>query len=210
MQLNSRQYLDRFKRTLVGHTLILATFVGIMWMVEIVDLALFGGSLDFLGIQPRSLVGLRNIALSPFLHLGPGHLLANTLPFIILGWLVMVRRVSDFAVVAAIAAVVSGLGVWIFGAGDSIHVGMSGVIFGFLGYLLARGYYERSIPAVVLAVVALFLYGGMLFGILPLQQGVSWLGHLFGLFGGILAAYVLADRTNRGMMLTLERMRERI
>jgi membrane associated rhomboid family serine protease len=210
MQRNSKQYIDRFKRTLVGHTLILATFVGIMWMVEIVDLALFGGSLDFLGIQPRSLVGLRNIALSPFLHLGPGHLLANTLPFIILGWLVMVRRVSDFAVVAAIAAVVSGLGVWIFGASDSIHVGMSGVIFGFLGYLLARGYYERSIPAVVLAVVALFLYGGMLFGILPLQQGVSWLGHLFGLFGGILAAYALADRTNRGMMVTLERMRERI
>lgn len=207
-QLLSTQHAERLKRTLIGHALILGTFIGIMWIVEIIDLAIFSGGLDGLGIQPRTLVGLRNIAFSPFLHVGPGHLLANTLPFIALGWLVMVRRATDFAVVAATAAVVSGVGVWLLGATGTIHVGMSGVIFGFLGYLLARGYFERSIPSIMLAVMAVVLYGGMIFGILPLQRDVSWLGHLFGLIGGMAAAYALADRTNQGLRLNLEGLRE--
>jgi membrane associated rhomboid family serine protease len=206
-QLLNTQHAARLKRALYGHILILSVFVGIMWVVEIIDLALFAGNLDWLGIQPRTLVGLRNILFSPFLHVGPGHLLANTLPFIILGWLVMVRRATDFAIVGATAALVSGLGVWILGSANSVHVGMSGVIFGFLGYLLARGYFERSIPSIALAVAAVFLYGGMIFGILPLQRDISWLGHLFGLIGGMGAAYALADRTNQGMRLNLEQVR---
>ena len=139
MQPTNNRYAERIKRTLFGHLLILGTFIGIMWIVEIIDLAIFSGGLDGLGIQPRTLVGLRNIVFSPFLHVGPGHLLANTLPFIVLGWLVMVRRATDFAVVAATAAVVSGVGVWLLGATGTIHVGMSGVIFGFSGLSAGSG-----------------------------------------------------------------------
>ncbi len=93
--------------------------------------------------------------------------------------------------VTLITATISGLGIWLFGAANSVHIGISGVIFGYLGYLLFRGYFERSIVAIILAVLATIFYGGMIFGILPLRDGVSWLGHLFGLIGGVLAAYMV-------------------
>jgi len=92
-----------------------------------------------------------------------------------------------------VSALVSGLGIWLFGASNSIHIGASGLIFGYFGYLVARGYFERSFTALLLAVIALILYGGILMGALPGQPGVSWQGHLFGFAGGILAAYLLAS-----------------
>ena len=107
---------------------------------------IFRGRLDALGIQPRTAAGLPvGSRLAPFLHGGFGDLgAANTIPFIVLGWLVMLRSTSDFFVVAVVSAAVSGLGVWLFGGSHSVHVGLSGVIFGFLGYLLARGVYEPA------------------------------------------------------------------
>ncbi len=131
---------------------------------------------------------------APFLHAGFGHLMANTIPFIVLGWMVMWRRTSDLFVVFLAAAIASGLGVWLFGGAHTLHLGLSGVIFGFLGFLLARGYYERSAGAIAVALVAFLLYGGILWGVLPLQQGVSWQGHLFGFVGGVVTAYVMARR----------------
>ena len=92
-----------------------------------------------------------------------------------------------------VSALVSGLGIWLFGGSRTIHLGASGVIFGLLGALLARAYFERSWAALGLALVALFLYGGMLWGVLPGTLGVSWLGHFFGFVGGALAARMLAD-----------------
>jgi membrane associated rhomboid family serine protease len=89
---------------------------------------------------------------------------------------------------------VSGLGIWLFGGANTVHLGASGVIFGLLGALLARAYFERSWVALGLAVVAAFLYGGMLWGLLPGMPGVSWLGHFFGFFGGVLAAWMMADQ----------------
>ena len=129
---------------------------------------------------------------------GFAHLAANTIPFIVLGWLVMLRSTSDFFVVAVVSAVVSGLGAWLLGGSRSVHVGLSGVIFGFLGYLLARGIYERRLSAIVLALIALVLYWGALWGMLPLQAGVSWQGHLFGFLGGWLVGYI-ATRPGRSV-----------
>jgi membrane associated rhomboid family serine protease len=180
------------RRRLLKQGIILGTVVGFLWLLEIVDALLLHGMLDGFGIAPRSLLSLPAVLLAPLLHAGFGHLLANTIPFIVLGWLVMWRRTSDLFVVALASAVASGLGVWLFGGANTIHLGISGVIFGFLGYLLARGYYERSMGAIGLAVVAFFLYGGILWGVLPLQQGVSWQGHLFGFVGGVVAAYVMS------------------
>jgi membrane associated rhomboid family serine protease len=170
---------------------ILFVCVFLAWSVELVDRVAYGGSLERYGIQPRALAGLWGILAAPLLHVGWVHLTANTVPFVVLGWLVMLRKISDFVVVTALAILVGGLGVWLLGAPNSIHVGASGLIFGYLGYLLARGYFERSIWAVLLGLVALLLYGGVLWGVLPGQPGISWEGHLFGFVGGVAAARVL-------------------
>lgn len=180
------------RQRLLRQALVLGAIVGFLWLVEIVDALLLHGALDGFGIQPRTLTSLPAVLVAPLLHAGFGHLLANTFPFIVLGWLVMWRRTGDLLVVGLASAIGAGLGVWLFGGANTIHLGISGVIFGLLGYLLARGYYERSAYSIAFALVALFLYGGMLWGVLPLQQGVSWQGHLFGFVGGAVAAYIMA------------------
>ncbi|MFN3333682.1 MAG: rhomboid family intramembrane serine protease [Caldilinea sp.] len=177
------------RRRLLRHAVILGTIVAVLWLIEMFDWLVVRGALDGLGIQPRTLSGLQAIVVAPWLHAGFGHLLANTIPFVVLGWFVMLRRTTDFFVVALATLLASGLGIWLFGGASTIHLGVSGVIFGFFGYLLARGYYERSIVAIVMAALAFLIYGGMMWGMLPLQQGVSWQGHLFGFVGGVLVAY---------------------
>jgi membrane associated rhomboid family serine protease len=185
--------LTRAGRHLGRHVMLLTVLVALLWAVEVVDVVIFGGRLDGFGIRPRTWNGLGQIFIAPWLHVSFGHLAANTIPLIVLGWLVMVRRMRDFVVVAAVAALVSGLGIWLFGGARTIHLGASGVIFGLLGALLARAYFERSWLALAVALIAGFLYGGMLWGVLPGAPGVSWLGHLFGFVGGVLAARLLAD-----------------
>lgn len=170
---------------------ILGCLLAVMWGVELVD-QLLQGSLDYFGIIPRTLIGLRGILFAPFLHGNWPHLMANSLPFLGLGWLVMLRRTGDFFVVSAIAMVIGGLGTWLTGAPGSIHIGASGVIFGYLGFLLSLGYFERRLSSVLVAIVVGVLYGGLIWGILPTQYGISWQGHLFGFIGGIVAARLLA------------------
>lgn len=181
-------------RTLRGQLILLGGFVAFIWLVELVDWVILDGALDAYGVKPRTLTGLRGILFMPFLHRGFGHLMANTVPIIVLGWLVMLRRTTDIFAVAAISMLVGGLGIWFFGASNSVHVGASGLVFGFFGFLLARAYFERSLAAIAAALVVFLLYGGIIWGVLPGQVGVSWLGHLFGFFGGILAAYLLSRR----------------
>lgn len=158
-------------RAIRQHAFILIGVVGLLWFLESADYLIWRGNLDWYGIFPRTRLGLRNIVIAPFLHVGFSHLLANTLPFLILGWFVLLRSTRDFLSVFFTAAVVSGLGIWIFGTTNSVHIGMSGVIFGFLGFLMMRGALERSLASIALAAAALFLYGGMLWGILPGSQG---------------------------------------
>lgn len=170
---------------------ILGGFVGLMWALELLDLFL-GGWLNRFGIRPHSIVGLRGILFAPFLHGNFFHLIANTVPFVILGWLVMLRRTSDFFTVTAIVMLISGLGTWLFAPYYTNHIGASGVVFGYLGFLLFRGYFERSVGSILTSVVVGVLYGGMIWGVLPGQIGISWQGHLFGFIGGIVAARLLA------------------
>jgi membrane associated rhomboid family serine protease len=179
------------RRTLRTHAILLGSIVVALWVIEAFDAAFLRGALDGWGIAPRSLGSLPAIFVAPLLHNGFGHLLANTIPLLLLGWLVMLRRTEDFFWASGIALLASGLGIWLIGGANSIHLGISGIVFGLFGFLLARGYYERSVTAIALAVVAFFLYGGMLWGVLPIQAGVSWQGHLFGFLGGVLAGYWL-------------------
>lgn len=175
-----------------SHVLILGGIVAFLWMIEIIDFFVFRGGLNSLGIRPRNIQGLQGIFLAPFLHGNFNHLAANTLPLIALGWFVMLRDIKDFFIVTFITIIVSGFGVWLFGSPNTIHIGASGVVFGYLGFLLLRGFFERSFLSIVLSLLVGWLYGGLLWGVLPLQYGISWQGHLFGFVGGVLAAQMLA------------------
>lgn len=167
--------------------LILVTLVAMMWGLEILDTFVFRHGLDMLGIVPRNPIGLRGILFAPFLHGSFAHLSANTVPFIVLGWLIMARNIGDFAIVSVICMVVGGLGTWLF-AKQGVHIGASGVIFGYLGFLLTRYYFDRRLSSGLIALFVGCTYGSVLWGILPSLPGISWEGHLFGFLGGIVAA----------------------
>jgi membrane associated rhomboid family serine protease len=171
---------------------ILGSFVSIFWVVEIIDRFVFRGALDRFGIQPHNFVGLRGILFAPFLHGNFAHLIGNTIPFIILGWLVMLQETSDFFIVTLFTMFVGGMGVWIFGSPLSVHIGASILIFGFLGFLLLRGFFQRNLPSIAISIVVALLYGGLIWGVLPLDPRISWQGHLFGFIGGAIAAKLIA------------------
>ena len=177
------------KQTLKLHAAILLFFLTAFFVQEIAD-SFLGGALNQYGIRPRTMDGLYGIVYAPFLHGDFAHLIGNTLPFVVLGWLILLEGVGHFFVVYLISSVVAGLGTWIVGAGNSVHIGASGVIFGFLGYLLLSGFFQRSLRSILVSVAVGALYGGLLFGVLPGQPGISWEGHLFGFIGGVLAARV--------------------
>ncbi len=174
-------------RTAKAQGKLLFGFIGSLWIIQVVN-AIAGGALIGLGIHPRALSGLWGVLFAPFIHVNFGHLIANTVPLLVLGWLVLLRSKRVFLGVSALAALVGGIGTWLIGPAASVHVGASILVFGYLGHLLARGVFERRFWPIVASVIVFFLYGGALFGILPGQAGISWQGHLFGLLGGVLAA----------------------
>ncbi len=162
----------------------LCGLLGLLWAIEGVDQLLLAGRLDAFGIVPRERSALPGILLAPFLHVGYAHLASNSVPLLVLGGLVMLRGRREFIAVSLWVIVLAGTGVWLLARPDTLHLGASGVIFGYLGFLLGAGIVERSLPAVLLALLATFLYGGMLWGVLPQRPGVSWEGHLCGLLAG--------------------------
>lgn len=164
-------------------------FVILMWGVELVNL-LLGHRLNTLGIRPRTLSGLAGIVLYPFLHGGIGHVLLNTVPFVILGSLVILYGTGTFLKTSLFTILLAGVGIWLFGR-SAYHVGASGLIFGYFGFLVTRAWTERSVASILIAFITILLYGGMLWGVLPTLAPVSWEGHLFGLVAGILAARLL-------------------
>ncbi|MDB6150949.1 MAG: putative rane protein [Chthoniobacter sp.] len=180
-------------RAIKDHVLLLFSLLGIMWAIEIVDLLPFFQS-DYYGIHPRSMSGLPGIVLAPFLHAGFRHLIVNSLPFVVLGGIVLLGGPRVFWRVTAFVTLVGGLGVWLFAGSWSNHIGASGLIFGYLGFILARGCFERSLPWMLIGCAILVGYGGLLLGVLPLNAGVSWQGHLFGLLAGIAAARLMFPR----------------
>lgn len=181
------------QQTVLKEFKILIVSIVIFWVVEVLDIVVFQGSLDRYGIQPHSAIGLRGIVFAPFLHGGLGHLMANTIPFITLGWLTMIQETSDFYIVSVISALVGGLGVWIFGSPDSVHIGASILIYGYLGFLLLRGYFQKNFPSIALSVFVAIAYGSFIWGVFPSKIGVSWEGHLFGFIGGAIAAKLVAQ-----------------
>ncbi|WP_312855887.1 rhomboid family intramembrane serine protease [Nocardioides stalactiti] len=166
-------------------------FTALLWAIEIVDTAM-SHRLDQYGVQPRSGEGLLGIVFAPFLHGGWDHLISNSVPVLVLGFLTLASGLLRGLAATAIIWVVGGVGVWLVAGGNSNHIGASGLVFGWIVYLAIRGVLNQKLWQIVLGVVVLFVYGGVLWGVLPGQPGVSWQGHLFGAVGGGLAAWVLS------------------
>jgi membrane associated rhomboid family serine protease len=165
--------------------------VAVMWVVEIVDSVALDDRLQGGGIHPRDLGGLDGVLWSPVLHAGFGHLISNTIPFVMLGLLVMTHgRVRWLQVMAGTVAL-GGFATWVFARGGN-HIGASGVVFGFLGYLITAGFAARSVKAMLTGFLAVVMFGTVLLGVLP-SPGVSWESHLFGGLAGALMAKILGS-----------------
>jgi len=160
--------------------------VALLWIIECVN-ALLDYRLNRWGILPRTLAGLVGIPLSPFLHGSFAHLTLNTVPLVILGGFVVLQGTRVFLAVSFWIILLSGGALWLLGR-SAYHVGASSVLFGYFGYLVARGWYERSVAALLVALLTLGLYGGIVWGVLPTRSYISWEGHLFGLLAGVLVA----------------------
>lgn len=171
---------------------VLRDSVILTWAVSLLNLVVGNGLGRLLGIRPRQLIGLLGIVFSPLLHRSLGHLLANTIPFLVLGWLVLLQGrfqgQSDFYAVTVTILLIGGLGTWLFGR-EAIHLGASGLIFGYIGFLLISGYAEATLLTIGFALVVFLMYGNQLWSMLPSsnETTISWEGHLFGFAGGIVA-----------------------
>jgi membrane associated rhomboid family serine protease len=171
---------------------LLGVLVGLMWLSEIIDAAT-NGALDRYGIIARDPQGLVGIVTAPFLHLGFGHLISNTLPLVTLGLLIAVGGAARLFAVTAIVTVIGGFGTWLISPPNTVTIGASGLVFGYAAYLIMRGLFNRRISQVLIGVVVVLVWGSALLGGLLPQDGISWQGHLFGAIAGVLAAWVLAD-----------------
>jgi membrane associated rhomboid family serine protease len=178
-----------------GATII--TFVALLYLIEAWD-QVTGEHLDNNGIRPLETDGLTGILFAPLLHANWGHLAANTVPALVLGFLVTLAGMSRFIWATVIIWIFGGLGTWLIGnigapAGvETNHIGASGLIFGWLTFLIVFGFFTRHAWQIVTGIVVLFVYGGILWGALPGTFGVSWQGHLCGGIAGVVAAYLLA------------------
>ncbi|MDX6706371.1 MAG: hypothetical protein QOI48_2217 [Solirubrobacteraceae bacterium] len=185
----------RFGSDRVDALKLVLAMIAVMWMAEIVDVAA-GHRLDAYGIHPRDVEGLPEIVSAPFLHVGFGHLISNTVPFAIMGAAIALGGLARVAIVTIIVGFVSGLGTWLIASPNTVHLGASGIVFGYAAYLVSRGLLSKRLTELAIGAIVLAVWGfGLLQGLLP-QERISWQAHLFGAVGGVLAAYALARRSD--------------
>jgi len=172
-------------------------FIGLIWLLQIVNAAdSYHLDADY-GIVPRSITHLPDIFSAPFLHFNWDHIESNSGPLFIFGLLAAYRGVIKFLGLSLVVAITSGLAVWFFQGSGELTVGASGLIFGYFGYVLARGLIDRSTFDTLVAVVMGLSYYYLLSIAIPgAPGGVSWIAHLGGLLGGVASAWIF--RTSRG------------
>ncbi|MDJ0465641.1 rhomboid family intramembrane serine protease [Streptomyces sp. H27-C3] len=170
-------------------------WVALLWALEAIDAAT--GALDTFGLSPREVGELRDVLPMAFLHHGFDHVASNSVPLLILGFLAALSGVRRFVAVAFTIMLVGGLGVWLTAPDHSNTAGASGVVFGLFGYLLVRGFIDRKPVDIAVGVAVAAIYGSLLWGVLPTNPAISWQGHLFGLMGGVLAAFLFRRRAQR-------------
>ncbi len=189
---SAQQEAQGLMQALKNQGTLLVSMVVLLWAIELVNV-LLGDRFYTFGIRPREIGGLQGILFAPFLHGNWRHLISNTVPLVVLSSLILAKDVGEWVAVTVLAALGSGVGTWLFGASHSVHIGASGVVFGYFGYLVTRAYFERSIGSILVSMLVMMLFGGMIWGILPIRVGISWEGHLFGLLGGIGTAWLIAQ-----------------
>ena len=167
------------------------TLLIVIWAVQVVNFVLGYELNQWFGLEPRDMGGLIGIPASPFLHANFNHIIANTIPLVMLGGMAAMASPKRFFEASIIIILLGGLLVWVLArGGNRVHVGASGLVFGYLGYVIALGVFERSFRAIAMGVFAGLLYGGLVWGVLP-DQRVSWESHLFGAIAGAAAAWML-------------------
>lgn len=196
--MTTREAREHRTHPVVRAVIVVGTLLVLMWVVELFDQAT-GNSLDPLGIVPRQLDSLDNILLAPWLHFGWLHLIGNSGPFLVLGVLTYLSGAVRWLVTTVVSTITSGLTAWLLAAAGTITAGASGVVFGYLTYLLVRGIFTKKPSQIIVAIVVFLLYGGVLLGVLPGAPGVSWQAHLGGAVGGVLAAYLLHSKRERAL-----------
>jgi membrane associated rhomboid family serine protease len=181
---------------------LLITIAAFMWLIEVVN-TLDSNGLDNDGIYARNIGRLWGILTAPFIHVSFQHLIDNTIPFLFMGLIVALRGAAKLAIVTGIVILIGGLGTWLIAPGNSVTVGASGVVFGYAAYLLARGFFDRSVLEVLIGAVVGAVWGGALISSLVPQHGISWQGHASGAVGGVVAAWLLAGH-GRGAKSTAD------
>jgi membrane associated rhomboid family serine protease len=190
-----RELLD--PRTWLGAMLVMLAVAAVLWAVQIANAA-DDYHLDRLGLKARRLDGLWGVVTQPLLHAGWGHLLSNTVPLVLIGWVVMRSGLRIWGIVTGFVVVVGGLATWLVGPSHQVVVGASGLVFGWLGYILARAYFARRLLWIFEAVAVLFFFGTLLYGLLPtLHAHLSWQSHVCGFLAGVLAGALLHPRGAR-------------
>jgi membrane associated rhomboid family serine protease len=173
--------------------LLVGAMIALMWITEVIDVAA-GHSLDDYGIHPRDVGGLPEIVSAPFLHVGFGHLISNTVPFAVMGAAIALGGLARVVTVTAIVGLVSGLGTWLIAPANTVHLGASGLVFGYATYLVSRGILSRRVIDLGVGAIVAVVWGiSLLQGLLP-QERISWQAHVFGAIGGVCAASILASR----------------
>lgn len=176
----------------------IVSFVALLYLIEAWD-SLHNQELDADGIRPLETDGLSGVLWAPLLHANWAHLYANTGPALVLGFLVTLCGFGRFVVATAIIWIGGGLGTWLIGnigaprGVESVHIGASGLIFGWLTFLIVFGFFTRHAWQIVVGVVVLVVYGGVLWGMLPGTFGVSWQAHTCGAIAGVCAAYLVSS-----------------
>lgn len=178
--------LQQIIHTMQLNALMALKILAVLWVIQIINASL-GYRLNIFGIYPRHPFGLIGIFTSPFLHGHMNHLFFNSIPLFLLLVLMLAKGFIPFLNITLNIMVLSGLAVWLFGR-KALHVGASGVIMGYMGYLLMQAYYQPSASALVLAVLALYYCGSILAHLLPSDAKTSWEGHVFGFIAGVIAA----------------------
>ncbi|NNF10265.1 MAG: rhomboid family intramembrane serine protease [Acidimicrobiia bacterium] len=171
-------------------------FLAVMWLIEIVDTTILDSRLQTHGIEPRQIDGLEGVLFAPVLHGGWAHIISNSVPFLVLGGLVMTYGLRRWVSATAVIVVLGGTVTWL-AARTGNHIGASILVFGYFGFLLGMAWFERSFKSIGIAAVVAVFYGGLIWGVVPTDSGVSWEGHLFGALAGVAASWLLAGRARR-------------
>jgi membrane associated rhomboid family serine protease len=186
-------------RNLRNALIVMGAFLALIWILQVFNWADSYRLDQSYGIIPRNAGRLGEVFSAPFLHASWAHIEGNSVPLFVLGLAAAYRGLLRFAAVSVIVAIVSGLTVWFLQSGNTVTIGASGLIFGYFGYVLVRGIVDRNLLDLGIGVLAGLLYWGILQVAIPGTPGVSWLGHVGGLIGGVLAAWVLRNSGARAV-----------